>query len=179
MFSAQKITREDFNYLNMSEIKDLAKEFKIPVYIHYEDDKGSTRKTAEIESKIYLLNRLYLYFREKKIAPKLIYKKRVTQMNSKKKNFFPEDFVLYGEFKSTNAPLKKELERLTGDKFRFGALAFIEAHKLWRKGVLCTLKDFAEIWLIAREKQAGRPRDEWAYMKDVSEGFKRSEWKEY
>ena len=100
-------------------------------------------------------------------------------MNSKKKNFFSEDFVLYGEFKSTNVPLKKELERLTGDKFRFGAIAFIEAHKLWRKGVLCSLKDFAEIWLTAKETQAGRPRDEWAYMKDVSKGFKRSEWKEY
>ena len=61
----QKITREDFNYLNMSEIKGLAKEFKIPIYIHYENEKGLARKTSELESKVYLLDRLYLYFTEK------------------------------------------------------------------------------------------------------------------
>ena len=173
------ISRKDLNYLNMSEVKMLAKKFQIPVYIHYVGAQGEIKKTNAIESKRYLLDKLYSYLALDAKQKPVIYSSEVVGLESTKSSFFPDDPILFGEFKSTNKAILKILKQLTNNEFHYGAIAFIEAHKLWRKGKVCSVRDFAELWKSARQQQEGKPLEEWAYMTDVSQGFNRSEWKEF
>lgn len=177
MHFPHKLFREEINYLNMSEIKDIARKLRIPVNIHYEDEKGYLRKTSDLESKMYLLDKIDLFVSLGKTGKPVVYPAKVVCFESPKGEYQAGDRVLYKDFKSTNKALLKALRALTGDKFRFGAIAFIEAHKFWRQGKSCSLEEFSKLWLKAKKEQGSRLREEWAYMTDFSKGLKRSEWK--
>ncbi len=172
------ISRDELNYLNMSEIKSLARQFNLPIYIHYENKRHEILKTSEIERKAYLLDKIYAYIKGKRSFKPLVYPKHIVKMGEFKKRYKPEDLVLYGEFKSTNKVLIECLKKMTNNKFRFGAIAFIEVHKMWRKGETITIKQYASIWLREMEKHK-MPLKEWAYLTDIKNGFDQRSWKDY
>ena len=172
------IIRDDLNYLNMEEIKSLCKTFNLPFQIHYEDENGKIKRTSEVERKPYLLDRIYNFIQGKKSQKPIIYSKKIVKMGPFKTKYLPTDFILYGDFKSTNKLLINLLKFLSDQKFKFGAIAFIVAHELWRKNKRVTLEDFAKKWVKA-DKNHTAPLKEWAYLTDLQNGFTQSEWKKF
>ena len=173
-----EITRKELNYLNIIEIKNITKKLVIPIHIHYKKNDGIVKKTSEIESKKYLLNKIYSYINGKREFKPLVYSNKIICINNFKKNYKESDLVLYGDFKSTNINLKNYLKKITNNKFYFGAIAFIIAHKLWRHQKTITLKEYSKIWINENNKH-DCPLDEWAYMVYINNGFDKNKWKEY
>jgi len=172
------IFRDDLNYLNMQEIRSLASHFSIPVYVHYENKVGKVVKTSEIERKSRLLDKIFAYIQGERNFKPVVYSSKIVSFHDFKSSYSEQDPVLYRDFKSTNKALIACLKNLTGGQFRFGALAFIEAHRLWRSGKTASLKQFAVIWLQA-VKDHTKPLDEWAFIREMQNGMSRDEWKIY
>jgi hypothetical protein len=173
-----KVTRKDLNYLNMQEIRSLAFHFKLPINIHYQNQQNKILKKSDIESKRYLLDKIFAYIQGEREFEPMVYSQQVVSFQPFKNIYHEDDLVLYQDFKSTNKVLKSFLKKITDNKFYFGAQAFIEAHKLWRKNKKVTLKEFANLWIAAFEGYE-RPFEEWAYICEIQKGMSKDEWKIY
>ena len=69
------------------------------------------------------------------------------------------------------------MKRLTGAKFRNGAIARILARQFWSKGTAPTYREFAAAWLKAVAEHK-RPNPEWAFLSDRSHGADTTNWKQ-
>lgn len=172
------ITRQDLNYLNMQEIRSLAVHCKLPIHIHYQNQKNKIVKNSDIESKRYLLDKIFDYINGKRNFKPIIYSRQVVSFEPFKEIYFKTDLVLYRDFKSTNKSLAQFLKKITDNKFYFGAIAFIEAHKLWRRGKIVTLQEYVKIWNKALDAHEN-PLAEWAFMCEMQKGMSKEEWKIY
>lgn len=162
----------------MQEIRSLASRFNIPVHVHYQNRSNKVIKTSEIERKPHLLNKIFAYIQGERNFQPIVYSSSVVSFDDFKSSYTEDDLVLYRDFKSTNKQLIACLQKITSGQFRFGALAFIEAHKLWRVGKTVSLKQFGGIWLQA-VKDHTKPLDEWAFIREMQNGMTRDEWKIY
>ena len=162
----------------MQEIRSLAYHFKLPINIHYQNQQNKILKKSDIESKRYLLDKMFAYIQgERKFDP-MVYYQQVVSFQPFKNIYHENDLVLYQDFKSTNKILKSFLKKITSEKFYFGAVAFIEAHKIWRKNKKVTLKEYAELWMAALRGGDGS-FEEWAYICEIQKGMSKDEWKNF
>lgn len=169
-------TRDDLNYLNMEEIGIITDRFNLPVAISYQNRENEVVTTSQLESKCYLLDKIYAYMNGERSFQPVVYPQEVVSFSSFKKSYSPDDFLLYNEFKSINKALIVTLKNLTEDAFYFGAIAFLEAHKLWRNHKKVTLKEYAAIWKTAINDHV-KPLNEWAYIREMQNGMSKSQWK--
>ncbi len=177
-FMKKDISRDEMNYLNMTEIKMICRSLKIPFQIHIEKLNGELSKTSDIESKSYLLDKIYLFLTTKRKPLPIIYRSKIISFEPFKEKYSEDDLLLFNDFKSTNKELIQKLQDLTHHRFKFGAIAFLEAHKLWRAGKTVSLKKFAKIWETAMTEHT-KPLEEWAYLTDLQNGFDKDSWKKH
>ena len=179
------ISKNDLYYLNLKEIKYIfnlikkTKNINIPINIFYINNQNKIIKSNDFEAKRYLINKLDNFFNNNiRNFEKTIYNNNIVKIKDFKNNYTKNDKLLYGDFKSTNKNLLKFLKSITNNEFKFGAIAFLEAHKIWRKNKVVSLNSFSKIWLKAMKKYDGK-FPEWAYISDLKKGFDKSKWKKY
>ena len=162
----------------MQEIRSLASHFSIPVHVHYCNEQNRVIKSSEIERKSYLLDKIYRYIQGERTFEPIVYSNKIVSFAPFKDEYAGDDLILYRDFKSTNKALITALKKETDGAFYFGALAFIEAHKIWRQERLVTLAQFGVIWLQALQDHV-KPLDEWTFIRSMQAGMTRDEWKVY
>lgn len=160
----------------MEEIGIITDRFKLPVCISYQNQKNETVKSSQVESKCYLLDKIYAYMNGERTFEPVVYSQAVVSFSEFKESYSQADFLLYNDFKSTNKALIAVLKEMTGDAFYFGAIAFLEAHKLWRENKKITLKEYSELWADALNNHV-KPLNEWAYIREMQNGMSKREWK--
>lgn len=170
------ITRDALNYLNMEEIGIISDRFDLPIHVSYQNQQGKVVESSQVESKCYILDKIYAYMNGQRTFEPVVYSQDVVSFFDFKESYSQSDFVLYNDFKSTNKVLLSALKEMTGDLFYFGAIAFLEAHKLWRANKKVTLKEYSEIWTFALNNHV-KPLNEWAYIREMQNGMSKSQWK--
>jgi hypothetical protein len=86
------------------------------------------------------------------------------------------DRLFCGWYDKSNRSLIAALRKLTGGRFRPGAIARMLAIEFWTRGEAPTLSTFASAWLAATARHP-RPNPEWAFLSDRSAKGAVPEWK--
>lgn len=166
----------DLNYLNTGEIKSFCKRHGIPYAIAIETHDGRRRKTNEDDRKGVILDRIRHFLRTGKVLPKTCFSAGVVCFDALPAKLSPSDRLFYGQYDKTSRAMNAVLQRLTGGKFRDGAIARIVAREFWSRGEAPTYLEYASAWLQAVEEYT-RPNPEWAFLSDRARGTAGPDWK--
>ena len=112
--------------------------------------------------------------KKKKVPPKTLYKKKIInfeKINKVSKN----DFIYYGQYKTTNKNILNLLKELTDGKFKFGAISQKIIRKTWKNNELITYENFAKLW--EKENKKGEINyPELAYNQFMKKHGSTEEW---
>jgi hypothetical protein len=168
---------EDLNYLNMGELKAFCNEHAIPYSIWIEATEGVRRKTRDDDRKGVMLDRIRHYLRTGEILQATCFPANVVCFADPPKTIKPTDRLFYGQYDKKSTAMIGLLEKLTGGRFKNGAIARILARDFWSKGIAPTFQDYAAAWLLANEDHQ-RPNPEWAFLSDRARHENTSNWKQ-
>ncbi len=87
------------------------------------------------------------------------------------------DRIFYGQYKDSNPNLLKLMTQLTDGAFEAGAISQEVLRACWTRGEAPTYRDFAKLWLKAREDHL-KPNPEWAFLTDRAKGIAGKDWKQ-
>ena len=160
-------------FLNMSQLKSICDNYKIYYNIFIEKDNKIV-KTSEVDHKETIINNISYYLKKKKVPPKTLYKKKIInfeKINKVSKN----DFIYYGQYKTTNKNILNLLKELTDGKFKFGAISQKIIRKTWKNNELITYENFAKLW--EKENKKGEINyPELAYNQFMKKHGSTEEW---
>jgi hypothetical protein len=167
----------DLNYLNMGEIKTLCKKHGIPYAIWIETRGRGRLKTRDEDRKGVILDRVRQYLKTGTIPAATCFPASVVCLDELPTKIKASDRLFYGQYDPKRDGMIPLLKKLTGGKFRHGALARILAREFWSKGIAPTYQEFASAWLRARAEHT-RPNPEWAFLTDRSAGKETANWRQ-
>jgi hypothetical protein len=167
----------DLNYLNMGEIKTLCKKHDIPYAIWIETSDRGRLKTRDEDRKGVVLNRIRQYLKTGAIPPATCFPASVVCIDEPRAKIKATDRLFYGQYDPKRDGMVLLLNKLTGGKFKHGALARILAREFWSKGIAPTYQEFATAWLRAQAEHT-RPNPEWAFLTDRSAGKATANWRQ-
>lgn len=167
----------DLNYLNMGEIKAFCKKHDIPYAIWIETRDRGRLKTRDEDRKGVVLNRIRQYLKTGAIPPATCFPARVVCVDKPPARIKASDRLFYGQYDPKREPMVALLEKLTGGKFKHGAIARILAREFWSKGIAPTYQEFASAWPRAQSEHT-RPNPEWAFLSDRSAGKATTNWRQ-
>jgi hypothetical protein len=174
--AAQRALSADLNYLNLAEIKAYCRERGIPYSIWIETADGRRVKTREDDRKGVILERIRAYLNTGTIPDATCFPASVVRVDAPPQKPKASDRLFYGHYDPQRPALISLLVKLTGGKFRHGALARILAREFWSKGVAPTYTEFAAAWLDVQANHT-RPNPEWAFLSDRSDGKETADWR--
>lgn len=160
-----------FLYLNIDELKFICDKFQIPYYIYYKYD-NKTVKSSYIEPKMNLIKRIKYFLIKNKIKPAKIIDENLVNFDDIPKNLSENDYIYFGQYKNGSTIIYNLMNKLTNNKFHFGALSCFLIRELFFRNKLITYKKFAKLYLKYLNKNIKHP--EWQYI-----NFKGNNWKEY
>ncbi len=166
---------EDLNYLNESEFRGFCRKHGIPFEIYIETPGGERRKTRDRDRKAVVLDRIRHYLRSGEILPATCFVEAVVSERAVPGRPRASDRLYYGWYQKTG-PVADLLGRLTGGKYRDGAIARLLIREYWTAGEAPTLEEFAAAWVEAEEKGLGS-HPEAAWLADRSRGEAGKNWK--
>ena len=108
-------------------------------------------KTSEVDHKETIINNISYYLKNKKVPPKTLYTKKIINFDKLDK-VSKDDFIYYGQYKTTNKNILNLLKELTNGKFKFGAISQKIIRKVWKNNKLITYKNFSNLWSKENEK---------------------------
>ncbi len=166
----------DLNYLNLGELKSWCRTRSIPYAIRIETPHGERRRTGPYDRKGVILERVRHYLNTGEVGEPTCFPARVVRHGRPPARLRPSDRMFYGQYHKAGGAMVGLLQRLTGGRFRNGAVARILAREFWSTGVAPTHREFAAAWL---EASAGhiRPNPEWAFLSDRADGRQTADWK--
>ena len=132
-------------FLNMKQLKNICDNYGIYYNIFIEKDKIQSLKTSEIDHKETIINNISYYLKKKKVPPKTLYTKKIINFDKIDK-ISKDDFIYYGQYKTTNKNILNLLKELTDGKFKFGAISQKIIRKVWKNNKLITYENFAKLW---------------------------------
>jgi hypothetical protein len=135
----------------MHEIKAYCNKHAIPYSIWIGTKDGSRRKTQDDDRKGVILDRIRHYLRTGKVLDATCFPASVVCFDALPKRIKPTDRLCYGQYDKSNVAMVRLLQKLTGGRFKHGAIARILAREFWSKGSAPTLSEFALAWLQAVE----------------------------
>ena len=138
-------------FLNMKQLKSICDNYGIFYNIFIEKDSMQVMKTSEVDHKETIINNISYYLKNKKIPPKTLYTKKIINFDKLDK-VSKDDFIYYGQYKTTNKNILNLLKELTDAKFKFGAISQKIIRKVWKNNKLITYKNFANLWSKENEK---------------------------
>ncbi len=174
----QRALLADLNYLNMGEIKTFCKKHDIPYAIWIETNDQGRLKTRDEDRKGVILDRVRQYLKTGTIPAATCFPASVVCFDELPKNIKATDRLFYGTYDPKREAPVSLLERLTGGKFKHGALARILAREFWSQGIAPTYQEFASAWLRAQAEHT-RPNPEWAFLSDRSDGKETANWRQF
>lgn len=139
------ISKDDLNILDMKTLKQICNKYNIDYYIYIIIDKN-IKKTNNINHKEIIINDIIYYLKTNNIPKPTIYKQHI-QNYTLINNITANDYVYYGQYKTTNKKILKLLKSLTNNLFYFGAISQKLIKYIWRKNKLITYHEFAKLWL--------------------------------
>jgi hypothetical protein len=167
----------DLNYLNLGEIKTFCKKHDIPYAIWIETHDRGRLKTRDEDRKGVILDRVRQLLQTGTIPAPTCFPASVVCFDEPPKTIKATDRLFYGQYDPRREGMVSLLERLTGGKFKHGALARILAREFWSQGIAPTYQEFASAWLRAQAEHT-RPNPEWAFLSDRSDGKETANWRQ-
>lgn len=143
----QRKLLEDLNYLNVREIKAFCKKHSIPYSIWIETESGGRKKTQDDDRKGVILSRIRHYLTTAAILDATCFPACVVCFDDLPKTFKPTDRLFYGQYDKHSLAMVGLLEKLTGGRFKNGAVARILAREFWCQGIAPTFQEYALAWL--------------------------------
>ena len=131
-------------FLNMNQLKSICDNYGIYYKIFIEKDSKEI-KTNEIDHKETIINNISYYLKKKKVPQKTLYTKKIINFGNLDK-VSKDDFIYYGQYKTTNKIILNLLKELTDGKFKFGAISQKIIRKVWKNNKLITYENFAKLW---------------------------------
>ena len=131
-------------FLNMNQLKSICDNYGIYYKIFIEKDSKEI-KTNEIDHKETIINNISYYLKKKKVPQKTLYTKKIINFDNLDK-VSKDDFIYYGQYKTTNKIILNLLKELTDGKFKFGAISQKIIRKVWKNNKLITYENFAKLW---------------------------------
>ena len=163
-------------FLNMDQLKSICSNYGIYYNIFIERN-NNVIKTSEVDHKETIINNISYYLKKNKIPPKTLYKKKIVNFDKLKK-ISKEDFIFYGQYKTTNKIILNLLKELTNGNFKFGAISQKIIRKIWKSNKLITYENFAKLWEKENEKgEINYP--ELAYNQFMKKYGSTEEWYNY
>ena len=160
-------------FLNMDQLKSICNNYGIYYNIFIERN-NNVIKTSEVDHKETIINNISYYLKKNKIPPKTLYKKKIINF-LKLENISKEDFIYYGQYKTTNKIILNLLKELTNGNFKFGAISQKIIRKIWKGNKLITYENFAKLWEKENEK-GGVNYPELAYNQFMKKYGSTEEW---
>jgi hypothetical protein len=167
----------DLNYLNMGEIKSFCKKHDIPYAISIETRDRRRLRTRDEDRKGVVLDRIRQLLKTGTIPAATCFPASVVCFDEAPKKVKATDRLSYGQYDPKREAMVALLQKLTGGKFKHGAIARILAREFWSKGIAPTYQEFASAWLRA-QAQHTRPNPEWAFLSDRSDGKGIANWRQ-
>lgn len=167
---------DDLNYLNLSEIKSFCKRHVIPYRIAIETNDGSRKTTNEDDRKGVILTRVRHFLQTGVVLNETCFPSAVVSSLARPAKLTENDRLFYGQYDKTSRPMIALLKKLTGGKFKNGAIARILAREFWTNGKAPTFKEYATAWLQASEAHT-KPNPEWAFLSDRAAERSTPNWK--
>ena len=166
----------DLNYLNLQELKTFCKQHSIP-YSIWIDTADGHRKTSEDDRKGVILDRVRTFLKTGRVrGPTLFPMEVISSTKAESRRLTKSDQLFYGTYRKDNVQLMTLLKKLTGGKFKNGAIARILAREFWSKGEAPTIEEFAGAWEEANRHHK-HPNPEWAYLSDRADQKRTVDWK--
>lgn len=160
-------------FLNMDQLKSICSNYGIYYNIFIERN-NNVIKTSEVDHKETIINNISYYLKKNKIPPKTLYKKKIINF-LKLEKISKEDFIYYGQYKTTNKIILNLLKELTNGNFKFGAISQKIIRKIWKSNKLITYENFAKLWEKENEK-GGINYPELAYNQFMKKYGSTEEW---
>ena len=160
-------------FLNMNQLKSICDNYGIYYKIFIEKDSKEI-KTNEIDHKETIINNISYYLKKKKVPQKTLYTKKIINFDNLDK-VSKDDFIYYGQYKTTNKIILNLLKELTDGKFKFGAISQKIIRKVWKNNKLITYENFAKLW--EKENKKGEINyPELAYNQFMKKHGSTEEW---
>lgn len=132
-------------------LKDICNKYGIDYNIYIELDNNKLKKISDKNSKSFIIQDILYYIKTSNIPKPTIYKKYIQNYNSTE-NIKENDYIYYGQYKTTDKNILKLLKSLTKNLFKFGAISQKIIKKCFKKNKLITYKEFANLWLNEYKK---------------------------
>jgi hypothetical protein len=173
----QRDLLNDLNYLNMAEIKAFCKKHSIPFSIWIETADGRRTRSREDDRKGVILNRIRAYLKTGRVPEPTFFPASVVGHDRPApQHRRATDRLSCGHYDKNSDDMTRLLRKLTGGKFKNGAIARILARDFWSKGIAPTYQEFAAAWVEAQDNHK-RPNPEWAFLSDRTDGKATGDWK--
>lgn len=145
------IIKDDLNFLDMKILKKICNKYNIDYHIYIITDTDQLKKINDINHKELIIKDILYYLKTKKIPKPTIYKQNIQKYTSTN-NIIADDYVYYGQYKTTDKNIYKLLKSLTNNLFHFGAISQKIVKYIWKKNKLITYNELATLWLKEYEK---------------------------
>lgn len=167
----------DYNYikqnifiLDIQSLKTICYTLMIDFHIYLEN-----KKTSEILRKEFIIELILYKLKTNKIK-KITYSKKIQNYNSTE-NLNENDYVYYGQYKTTDKNVYKLLSKITNNIFYFGAISQKIVKTNWKNNNLITYKQLAGLW-IEEYYNGDIKYKELAYNQFKKNGGSLNEWKQ-
>ena len=145
-----KETLEDMNYMNLAEVRSLSEDLGIPYKILYK--KGERLyKTSTFDRKDILLDRIRAYAITGKLPRPTVLAEKVVDLGPIPARPKETDLIKFGQFKHGHKGIEDLLAKLSGGKFKDGAIARDVLRDFWTNGKAPIYKQFLQAWYKAVE----------------------------
>ena len=173
---ARKQLLDDLNYLNIAEFRGFCDAHAIPYRIWIETDRGRKR-TKETDRKAVVLDRIRRYLKTGRIGAATCWSAQVAAPSkTPPRRLLASHRLHYGWYDKKSEAMMGLMKRLTGGKFRDGAIARIVIREMWAGGEAPTFAAFAEAWLERHAHGLGE-HPEAAWLTDRARGTTGDNWK--
>jgi len=167
---------EELNYMNLEEIHGFCDARGIPYRIVAEYANG-VKVTKDTDRKPIVLDRVRRYLRTGDAGRPTRIAAHIVRETKPPARPGPRDRLFYRWYAKEFTGVIARLRRLTGGRFRDGAVARVLAMEFWTRGEAPTLAVFARAWLKAKAGEGRLFTPEYAYLTDRRHHGANDQWK--
>jgi hypothetical protein len=168
---------EELNYMNLEEIRRFCSQHGIPYRVVAEYPAGTVKATKDADRKPIVLARVRRYLTTGEIGRPTRISAQIVREGGPPARLGPRDRLYYRWYAKEFGDVLRLLRKLTGGRFRDGAVARVLAMEFWTRGEAPTLEEFARSWTKATARQYRLLTPEYAYLTDLRNQRAGGSWK--
>jgi hypothetical protein len=168
------ILKDNLNFLDIKTLKQICDKYNIDYHIYIEINNNQYKKINDTNHKEIIIKDILYYLKYNKLPKPTIYKKKIQNYNISN-NLLPNNYIYYGQYKTTNKNILKLLKLLTNNLFHFGAISQKIVKYNWKKNKLLTYDELGKLWM--KENSKGNIKyDELAYNQFMKKIGDKTKW---